>query len=291
MNRSDNRLGITLMIAVSIVFAIQDGLSKYLAVEYNVYMVVMIRYWFFAAFVTALSASRPGGVRAVAATAQPALQLFRGALLAAEICVMVSAIALIGLAHSHALFACHPLLAAALSGPFLGERVGWRRWTAICAGFIGVLIILDPSSGLFSGVSSLGFLAALMFAIYGLTTRYAARLDDAATSFFWSGIAGALVATAVGLWFWEPLTPADWLIMGLLCLTGAGGHFLLIKCYEVSQVSVVQPFAYLHLLFATLIGVTVFGELLSVNILIGCALIVIAGLFTLARQSNKESTQ
>lgn len=144
MQSNDAKRGISLMIATTFVFAIQDGISQHLASEYNVIMIVMIRYWFFAAFVIALSASKPGGVRATARTTQPVLQIFRGLLLVAEICVMIFAFTLLGLIESHAVFAMYPLLIAALSGPVLGEKVGWRRWMAIGFGFVGVLIILRP---------------------------------------------------------------------------------------------------------------------------------------------------
>jgi uncharacterized sodium:solute symporter family permease YidK len=71
MTVQNTRLGIWLMIATTVVFAAQDGISRHLAGEYNVWMVVMIRYWFFAAFVVALAARKPGGVRRAAATSQP----------------------------------------------------------------------------------------------------------------------------------------------------------------------------------------------------------------------------
>jgi drug/metabolite transporter (DMT)-like permease len=144
MSRDNPRLGIFLMIATTFVFAMQDGISRYLAGEYNVLMVVMIRYWFFAAFVIALASRSRGGIARAARTEQPWLQAGRGVLLALEICVMVLAFTLLGLVESHAVFTCYPLLIAALSGPILGERVGWRRWAAIGVGFIGVLVILQP---------------------------------------------------------------------------------------------------------------------------------------------------
>ena len=139
--QNNPKFGIFLMILTTLIFAAQDGISRHLATEYNVLMVVMIRYWFFAAFVIALANRKPGGLRKQAYTRQPALQIFRGALLAVEICVMISAFELLGLIESHAVFACYPLLIAALSGPILGEQVGWRRWIAIFVGFIGVVII------------------------------------------------------------------------------------------------------------------------------------------------------
>ena len=181
----NHRLGITLMILTALVFAFQDGISKHLAVEYNPMIVVMFRYWFFGLFVVVLSSIRQGGIRAAARTSQPWLQIGRSVLLAAEIFIMITAIALIGLVESSALFACHPLIVAALSGPLLGESVGWRRWIAICAGFCGVLIILQPGFRVFSHYSLLAFAATLMFALYALLTRFAARRDSTETSFFW----------------------------------------------------------------------------------------------------------
>ena len=282
MPRGD-RLGILLMVATTAVFAAQDGLSRHLAGEYSVPMVVMIRYWFFAAFVIAIAARRAGGVRAAAATTQPVLQAGRGLLLVAEICVMVAGFVLLGLIEAHAIFAAYPLLVAALSGPVLGERVGWRRWAAIAIGFVGVLVILQPGVAVFSPAALIPLAAAFMFALYGLLTRYAARRDTTATSFFWTGVVGAVAMTLVGVWFWEPMTARDWGWMACLCLTGAGGHWLLIRCYEVAEASVVQPFAYLQLVFAALIGVTVFGEAVRWNVVAGGAIVIAAGLFTLAR--------
>lgn len=287
MMQNNTRLGVMLMVATTFVFALQDGLSQHLAREYNVLMVVMIRYWFFAAFVIALAARTKGGVRATARTKQPYLQIFRGVLLALEICVMVQGFVYIGLVESHAVFTCYPLLIAALSGPILGENVGWRRWAAIGVGFVGVLIILQPGFGVFSPYALIPLMSAFMFALYGLLTRYAARQDGAGTSFFWTGIAGAVTTTLIGFWSWEVMSLANYGWMAMLCLTGVTGHFLLIKCYEVAEASSVQPFAYLQLVFASAFGVAIFGEILRPNVVIGAGIIVSAGLFTLWRTRQK----
>jgi drug/metabolite transporter (DMT)-like permease len=284
MSALNTRLGILLMVATTFIFSVQDGISRHLAGEYNVLMVVMIRYWFFAVFVIAVASRQAGGIRAAAATSQPGLQIFRGLLLVVEICVMIYAFTLLGLVESHAVFACYPLLIAALSGPILGERVGWRRWVAIAIGFIGVIIILEPGSGVFRREAIIPLASALMFALYGLLTRYAARRDSAATSFFWTGTTGAIAITAVGLWYWQPMTGPDWIWMAALCVTGALGHYTLIKCYEVAEASAVQPFAYLQLVFGSMIGIAVFSETIRLNVALGAALIVTAGLFTLWRQ-------
>ena len=284
MIKQNERLGIFLMVITTIVFASQDGLSKYLATEYNVYMVVMIRYWFFAAFVMAISSRKPGGVKQVAKTKKPLLQIFRSLLLVAEMCVTILAFTLLGLAETHAIFASYPLIIAMLSGPILGEHVGWRRWLAICVGFFGILIILNPGNGIFSPYALVPLAGAILFALYGLLTRYAGQYDNSSTSFFWTGIVGCIAMTAIGLNFWDPVSQGDWSIMLILSASGMLGHFLLIKCYEVAKASAVQPFAYFQLIWASIIGIIIFGEQITTNVFIGACIIVGAGLFTLWRE-------
>ncbi|ARU02123.1 DMT family transporter [Yoonia vestfoldensis] len=288
--QTNTRLGIMLMILTTFIFAIQDGISQHLAANNNVVMIVMIRYWFFAAFVIAIARRQSGSIRAAARTRQPVLQIARGTLLALEICVMVTAFVYLGLVESHAIFACYPLLIAALSGPVLGETVGWRRWVAIGIGFIGVLVILQPGFAVFSPAAAIPLASAFMFALYGLLTRYAARQDNTTTSFFWTGTSGAVVMTLVGIWFWEPMSASDWRWMITLCITGAAAHWLLIKTYEVAEASAVQPFAYLQLVFASIIGVTLMGETIRPNVAIGAAIVVGAGLFTLWRARQKAAS-
>ena len=285
--KSNPKLGISLMAITMLVFAIQDGISQYLAREYNVFFIVMVRYWFFAIFVFILCSRQPGGLQRVASTKQPFLQIFRGVLLAFEVIVMITSFTLLGLIESHAVFSIYPLLVAALSGPVLKEYVGWKRWSAIFIGFFGVMIILKPSNNVFSLEAIIPLIAALMFALYSLLTRYAARQDGAMTSFFWTGIIGAIVMSVIGSGYWAPLKPIDWAWLGLLCIFGCLAHYLLIKCYEVSEASSLQPFAYLQLLFATIIGLWIFSEKLETHLMIGAFVVVLAGLFAFWRERQK----
>ena len=285
---NNTRAGISLMIAATFVFALQDGISRHLAGEYNVLMVVMIRYWFFAAFVMAVASRAAGGLRVAAKTRQPFLQITRGVLLAGEVCVAITALTYLGLVDALAIFICYPLLVAALSGPILGEQVGWRRWAAIGVGFIGVLIILKPGFGVFEPEGILALISAVMFALYALLTRYVARQDSTATSFFWTGTVGAVFMSIVGIWSWEQMISSDWIWMAILCVSGAFGHWLLIRCYEMAEASAVQPFAYFHLVFGAIVGVTVFGEVLALNVGIGAGIVVAAGLFTFWRERQQS---
>jgi len=284
MTQNNPRLGILLMIATTFVFAMQDGISRHLGGTYNVMMVVMIRYWFFAAFVIAYAARQKGSFRATVQTEQLGLQLLRGFLLAAEILVAILSFVYLGLIETHAIFASYPLMITALAGPFLGETIGWRRWLAIAVGFIGMLIVLRPGAGVFSPYSLIAVASALMFAAYGILTRYVARKDRAVTSFFWTGIGGVVLTSAIGIWFWEPMTLADSGWMAILCVTGALGHFLLIKALEVAEASAVQPFSYFQLVFVSILALVVFGETMEGSTILGAGIVVSAGLFTFWRE-------
>lgn len=276
-------LAILLMCAVSLIFAMQDAFSRLLGSEYPPVLVVMLRYWVFALFVIALVARQPGGLRRAIRTRRPGTQILRGAILVIETTLMVEAFVRLGLVGTHAIFTAYPLLVAALSGPILGERVGWRRWTAIGVGFIGILIILQPGSAVLSLGSVFAFASALLFALYGLLTRHVARDDPAQVSFFWTGIAGAATVTVLGLRQWEWLAPADWGWMALLCVCGIASHYLLIRAYELAEASALQPFAYTQLVWVSVIGVVVFGEVVAPHVVIGAVIVVAAGLFTLWR--------
>ncbi len=278
--KRDTRTGIWLMILAVTLFALQDGFSRYLADTYNVLMIVMLRYWLFAAFVLAVAVRRPGGLRSVA-TSRPLLHAARGCLLIAEVCIIIWGYTLIGLIESHAVFAVTPLLVAALSGPILGERLGWRGWAAILAGMVGVLVILQPGSGVFTPAALLPFAAALMFALYSVLTRMAAATDAPFTSLFWSGTIGCAVITILGLPAWEPMTAPDWGLTALYATLALAANYVLIKCYETAEASVVQPFAYLQIVLVSIIGVAVYDEVLELHVVAGAAIVIAAGLVTL----------
>ena len=284
MRAQDGRRGIFLMALATLVFALQDGLSRHLADAANVLVVVTIRYWFFAPFALLLARARSGSLRAALRTRHPLAQGARGLLLAFEICAMVLAFTLLGLVESHAVFTVSPLLVAALSVPLLGERVGWRRWLAIGLGFAGVLVILSPGSGALRAEALVPLVAATAWALYNVLTRLVARDDGAMASFAWTGLVGALAMTPLGLLAWEPMAARDWALMGLLCLTSVLGHWLLIRAYELAAASAVQPFAYLQLVFASAVGVAAFGEALAPQVALGAAIVVGAGLFALWRE-------
>ena len=280
------RFGIILMILATLSFALQDGLSRFLAGNYNVYMIVMIRYWFLFILVVFVASRSQKGLLKTASTNFLLLQILRGILLAFEIIVSVHAFVYIGLINTSAIFSSYPLIATLLSIPILKEVIGWKRFTAILFGFLGVLLILRPGSGIFSLYMFLPVCSAFAFAIYAILTRYVSKMDSPETSFFWTGLVGIIAMTGVGVWFWEQPNAIDWLWILLLCIFSTLGHFLLIKSYDLAAVSIVQPFSYFHLIFISFIGFLMFGEPLTLNIILGSIIVICAGIFTLKRQKS-----
>ena len=282
---SSKRTGYIFVLLAITIFSIQDAISKYLGGIYPPVLITMIRYWAFAIFALAFAARAPGGLKAAFRTRRPVLQILRGVLLAGQIVVVITSFATVGLAHSQAIFASGPIFVALLSMPILGERVGWRRWTAIAVGLLGVLLILKPDGTHFDLNVLIPMASALVFACYVIATRLVSRDDTSVTSFLYTGVAGMVAISLIGPFYWTPLAPHDWVWMGLLCITGTTSHFSLIKAYEYLDASEVQPLTYLQLVYACIIGVTIFGETLNVNMIVGSAIVVAAGIFTVWRET------
>lgn len=281
--RSKTRGYIFVLLAITI-FSIQDGISKHLGGAYPPVFVTMIRYWAFGLFTILLAAKMRGGIVATARTKRPVLQVIRGLLLAAQVVVVISCFAVIGLAHSQAIFSATPILIALLAMPLLGERVGWRRWTAIGAGLLGVLLILKPDSGFFDVTLLLAVLSCFLFAFYVIATRLVSRDDSSMTSFFYTGVVGAIAMTLVGPFYWTWMAPTDWVWMALVCMTSISSHYFLIRAYDMLDAAAVQPLTYLQLVYASIIGVTIYGETLSLNTIIGSVIVVGSGIFTIWRE-------
>ena len=282
---SGSAAGIRFALLAVTLFALQDGISKHLAASYPVPFFVMIRYWFFAAFVLVLASRAPGGLGEAVRTRVPVVQALRGVLLAAQIMVIVTAFDLIGLGATQSVFALHPLLATLLAIPVLGEQVGWRRLAAVGVGFAGVVVILRPGAEVFDMRSLVALLAALMFAVYGILTRLANRADGhSRASFFYTGIAGAAFMTAVGPFFWTSMIPIDWAWMALLCVTGMSGHYFLIRALDSTEAFRIQPLIYLQMVFGMGVGAVVFGEAIEPAALVGVAMIIGAGLYVIWRE-------
>ena len=266
------------MVVAMVCFAVQDGLSRHLAENYNVITTVAIRYAFFIVFVLFYGHFVIGSLKRMASTKNAPLQIIRGLILALMSSLAIMSTVRNGLVNFHSIFASYPLIILALSAPLLSEHVSWRQWIAVIVGFIGVIFILRPDANLVNSGSILAISAAVLMAIYGILTRFASKTDDAYTSLFWAATVGGSAMLFLLVFYFDLPKGSDWFWMGALCVVGAFGHFLLIKALSTVEAATIQPFAYLQLLFASSIGIFFFQDEFNFIIFIGCALIVGAGL-------------
>ena len=281
-------LGIGLMVVTTFMFSTMDGVSRYLAENNNVFTIVTMRYWFVAIIMAISCLLVKDSFKKLLYTKQPFTQFSRGLILSLNNCLVVYTFTLLGLVETHAIIACYPLIVAGLSVPFLGEKFGWRRWTAIFVGFLGVIIILRPTTNVISEGAIYALIGAIMFAVYLILSRYVSRLDTAITSFFWTGIGGSVTMTIISFFIWEDILREDILWLLIMCLLSASSHFMMVKTLQVAEASVIQPFSYLQLVFGSIIGVTIFSESIDLMIVFGAIIVIGAGLFTAWREYVKK---
>ena len=288
--KNEIKLGIILIVFATLCFGIMDGVSRYLAEEYNVFIINMYRSWVLVVFVLIYSFKKGGirGIRDVSSSKKPFVQIIRGIILISCVCIGVYSFTVLGLITSHTIIAIYPLLVLPLSYYFLNEKIGWKRWSAVFTGFLGIIIVLNPISLNFDYNMIWPLLLAFLLAIYSILTRKISAYDNSETSFFWVAIVGGVIMTMVGPFFFELLILKDipWFL--LLCILSTCGHFLFIKALETAQASILQPFIYLQLLFASIIGIWIFDDLLTINIILGGILIIGSGIFALIRTHKVE---
>ena len=281
---SDNTVrGIAWVVVSTIFFAFQDAFTKQLTVSLPAWQIVSIRFFFFALFAL-VYASRTIGIRTAFKSGNPALQIVRGIIIVSEIALFSFTIGYLGLAEMHAIFACFPLMITALSVPFLGENVGWRRWLAVAAGFIGTLIILKPGSGVFDPYALLALVCACGLAVYSILTRKVSRSDRFETSLLYFGVVSFLFSLLFTPFVWQTPDAAEWKILVVLSFSGLVGHFALIKALQLAPAVILQPFNYFVLVWAMVLGYWLFGELLDSVTLVGIAIVVGSGVFIARRE-------
>ena len=286
--RQDNAtLGITLVISAMFIFATQDAITKTLAETYSAPQILWVRFVFYAVFALAFS-MRKRPLKYCLKSNAPWLQIARSLLIVAEIAMFIVSIRYLSLAEMHALLATFPLMVTAIAALFLREPVGIRRWSAVFAGFIGVLIIIRPGIIELKPGVLLALVTALMFAGYNVMTRLVAKYDDGETSTVYMAVVGAVAMMVIGPFYWQPVPLMDWLWLICLSFTAAAGHFLLIKALEAAPASTLQPFNYTLLVFATVIGYIFFDNLPDVWTVMGASVVVGSGLYTIYREGIRK---
>ena len=273
--------GIALTLIAVLLFACMDATNKLLVQTYPVLQILWIRFLPLALILGWLAARKHG--RGLV-TRHFWLQGLRSLLFVTEVGVFITAIGVLPLADAHAILAVAPLMVTALSAPMLGEQVGPRRWTAVAVAFVGVLIIFRPGWGVFEPYALLPLAAAAMWALYLVLTRIVGRSDSSLTSLFYAVCLGAVGLTVAVPFVWQPPDLAGWLQLALVAVLGAVGHYLLIRALQLTPAVILQPLTYMMVVFATVTGYLVFGDLPGWPTILGAAIIVASGIYVVARE-------
>jgi drug/metabolite transporter (DMT)-like permease len=181
-----------------------------------------------------------------------------------------------------------PFFVAILSGPMLGEWVGWRRWTAIAVGFLGVLLVARPGFGGIHPAALISLAAAMFYAAYSISTRMLSRTDSNETTLFYSNLVGAAVMLPVVPFVWT--TPSDPLVILMMVVCGAFGtigHYLLIIAHRLAPPALLAPFIYGQIVWVIILGYLVFGDVPNRWTLAGAAVVVASGLYILYREQRR----
>lgn len=288
MQLSNNKMGIVLMICAILCYSCMDGIIRYLSQHYNVITLGMFRYWFFALFIIIFHSRKGKSLKIVSKSEIQFLQILRSIILTVELCFAHYCFYKIGLIQTASIFAVGPLIVTALSVFILKEAVGWRRWTAIIVGFIGILIILRPGINVFDPFSFIALGCAFLYAVYQVLTRLVSRYDNNDTTLFYTGIVGVIILSSIGPFFYKEVQAIDWLWIFIISILGLSAHFCIIKSLQLAEASMLQPFSYLHLVFVSIIGILMFNEILETPVLVGSIIVVSAGLYTFWRENLKK---
>ena len=287
--RRQRLIGIALMCGAVALFAVLDTTAKYLNTQMDTLEVAWARYT--SAFVLTLVVSNPLTHTSLLRTRSPKLQLTRSVLLAGSTVLNFLALRWLQLDEVLSIIFTFPFVVAIASGPLLGEWIGWRRWSAICFGFAGVLLIVRPGFGGMHPAALLSLAATICYGFYAVITRIVSRVDSNQTSLFYANCIGTLVLLPVIPFVWKP--PADWVIALMMMATGvlgSLGHFFLIAGHRLAPASVLSPFVYTQLIWVVILGYLVFDHVPNGWTIAGGSMVVASGLYLLHRERRLGKT-
>lgn len=287
LDPSSTGRGIPWIFGATFLFVTMDSLVKTLLRDgYDLPQVVWGRYFFHVLVLLIVLAPK---LKTVARTENFGLQMLRSFLMLATTSLFFAGLQFVPLAEASAMMMISPLIVTALAMPVLGEQVGPRRWAGVVIGLIGALIIIRPGSGLMQ----LGILfpaaAACSYAVYQISTRFLSLADPILTTLFYTAIVGAVVTSFAAPFYWTDPTPMAWLYMVGAGLCGGIGHFALIKALTLSPVSVIAPYSYMNLIWATAFGFIIFAELPDTWTVAGAAIITASGLYVYHREKSRKA--
>lgn len=286
LNEPRNALGILLMAAGFLTFSIVDAAAKFLTGEFHPVQIVWIRQLGFLVFVFwMLLRTGPKVLK----SACPGLQITRGCLAVLSATSFIWAVSYIPLADAVAITFVAPFFVVVLGSFWLRETVGVRRWTAVFLGFAGSLIVIRPGLGVMHPAAFLLLFAAFAFSLRQILSRILGAVDSTATTVAYSALVGSALVTLPLPFVWiTPWTPHQLGLMAMIAVLAGIAEFLIIRALELAEAVAVAPVHYTMMLWGTLWGWLVFGELPDVWTWVGAAVIIISGVYTIYREKLRN---
>jgi len=276
--------GIGFVIFMTICFSSLDASAKYLSNELPLWVLLWGRYvfnFFFVALFFLRSAPAD-----IIRTKKIKLQILRTILLVASTLTFWLALMFLPLVDCVVILFVSPILVTMLAAPLLGESVGRHRWTAVIIGFVGMMVVMRPGFTIFDWASILPLVTALFYAGVQISTRILGRTDGALTTLLYSSAGGAIITTIGVLFFWVTPSFQQWLLLGWMGFLGALSHYLMIKAYAIAPASLLAPFDYTTIIWATFLGFIMFGDLPDTWTVLGAIIIMSSGLYLIRRESR-----
>jgi len=279
--------GIALILLSTVFLGTSDVTAKYLSATLPSIEIAWIRFLVFALIMT--PAMVPGTPLYALRTPRPGFQLMRGVALLGSSLLFISGLRYLPIAEASATGFVSPLFVTALSIIFLGESVGIRRWLATATGLLGVLIILRPGTGAFHVAAFFPIVSALCWAITLIMTRMMSGREHAITTMTYSSIAGLCVLSVLVPFGWVAPSWHDILFGILIGVASTAGQWIVVLAFRYADASVLAPFSYSQLVWVSILGFLIFGEVPDVWTVVGAAFIVGSGLYTAHRERVRRS--
>ncbi len=282
---SQTKYSVMLMIGAMFIFTLMDAVAKLLTHEIGVWPTLWVRYFGQAVLVVIIVLPR---IKQVVKTSFPLLQLTRSVFLMCATMCFFWGISNIGLAEATAIMDISPVLITLGAVLFLGERIGIRRVFGILGALIGALIVIRPGTDVFTIYALFPLGAAICYSGYNLITRFVGAREDPWTSLFYTALFGATVLSAIVPFYWQPLSSFIITLMVVLSVLATLAQWLLIKALSIGEASLLAPIGYIALIFATLWGFLLFGDLPDHWTVAGAGVIVASGFYVWYRE--RQST-
>jgi drug/metabolite transporter (DMT)-like permease len=278
--------GILLMLMSLFMLTCSDAATKWLGADYPAGQIICFRAVFSLLPIMIMITFR-GGIASLAIIDRRG-QAWRAFYFAVGSSLIAISMIVLPIADAAAILYAGPLIITALAVPMLKERVGWRRWTAIAAGFAGIVIMLRPTPSAIQWLGLLPLAAAFCSSMRDIYARRLGTSESANSMMFWSAVATVLLGGVSLPFAWTTPITVDW---GLLAVSGiliGVAHYLMIEAYRICEAATIAPFKYSGILWAVLFGYFVWGDIPDAFILSGGALVIASGLYILNRETQRK---